>query len=538
MGDKKKIIIIIISIIILIFLATLSNLNKKELETNKKSNDWISENVQLIKDKSLGKNIYKVYKNRDISIYNLKYQDVISKKIENLRKDMTDNFLVIYNPYGTNSLSINVLFKDTSRYQDIKYEISTPNSEKFTGSLCFSNDISIYQLIGLYPGENNAVKLIISEDNKSISYDFSIDLSDIEISAEKKLQVESGDSREEISEGLFTMLGNESDYQNYIAFYDNNGYVRGELPLKEGIANNFLLANSSMFYNVSKTEIIRVNNLGKITNIYKTGKYQIDSDFTLYDNELLLLVTDTTKNTVKDKLVAINLETNEVVELLDLSKLFKDYLSLCNSKEDEKLNYLDINYFTISDNNLFLSSKETSSIIKIANFTDSAKIDYIISSSIFWEDTPYSDLVYQKLGDFKIHAGQSNITIEKSDDATYYIRLFNNNYGNSSTRNINYLDIDIKNNNAYQGDKSFYYVYKIDEANKTFELVNSFAFDYSGLAGNFEKINKNILINSSTKGVFFEFDADYQLIKKYQAKMNKNYIYKIKKYTFKDFLFK
>ena len=71
MGDKKKIFIIIISILIIILITYFSYTNKKELAKGTKDIDWISENVELVKDKSLGKNIYKVYKNSDISIFDL-----------------------------------------------------------------------------------------------------------------------------------------------------------------------------------------------------------------------------------------------------------------------------------------------------------------------------------------------------------------------------------------------------------------------------------------------------------------------------------
>ena len=37
--------------------------------------------------------------------------------------------------------------------------------------------------------------------------------------------------------------------------------------------------------------------------------------------------------------------------------------------------------------------------------------------------------------------------------------------------------------------------------------------------------------------IFFEYDKNYNLIKKYQAKINKNYIYSIKKYSFDNFWF-
>ncbi len=64
-------------------------------------------------------------------------------------------------------------------------------------------------------------------------------------------------------------------------------------------------------------------------------------------------------------------------------------------------------------------------------------------------------------------------------------------------------------------------MYKVNENNRTFELVDSFDVEYSG-----------------TAGIFAEYDEDHNLIKKYQAKMNKYMVYKVLKYNFNNFWFK
>lgn len=539
MGDKKKIFIIIISILLIILINYLSYINKEELTNDTKDNDWISKNVELIKDKSLGKNIYKVYKNSDISIFNLKYQKIISRKINDLSKEMQEDFLIIYNPYGTNPLSINILLKDTN-YQEITYEISSKKASDFSKKIALKSDKNSYQLVGLLPGESNKIKLTITGKSKSKIYDFTVDLSDIEINSAKEIEIEKSANEKPLAEGLYAILGNASDYQNYIALYDNEGIIRSELPLKEAVSNELVFNNNDLFYNVSSTEIVRLNNIGEITNIYKTGNYRIEGIYQFYNNDLYVLASNITKNTLKSCLLKINIENNEIEEVLSLDNLFKDYIPICQKEDNEKLNYLDINSFKIIDNNLYLSSKETSSLFKISNFLEEPKIDYIISNDIFWKNTPFSDLVFQKKGDFKFHAGQDSLTIAKDDEENiYYFSFFNSNYGNSLTRkDFNYDDINIKNSNLYQGDNSYYYVYRIDELNKTFELVDSLSLDYSGIGGSIQKLeNSNILINVSTRGEFFEYDKDLQLLRKYKVNINKNFISKVEKYTFKDYWF-
>ena len=53
-------------------------INKRTLEKKLEDIDWLRGNIELIKDKSMGKDIYKVYKNEKISIFNLKYQSSIN----------------------------------------------------------------------------------------------------------------------------------------------------------------------------------------------------------------------------------------------------------------------------------------------------------------------------------------------------------------------------------------------------------------------------------------------------------------------------
>ena len=46
----------------------------------------------------------------------------------------------------------------------------------------------------------------------------------------------------------------------------------------------------------------------------------------------------------------------------------------------------------------------------------------------------------------------------------------------------------------------------------------------------------NIIIDSGMAGVFGEYDTDGNLIREYQMELAKNYIYRVYKYDFSDFL--
>ena len=118
--------------------------------------------------------------------------------------------------------------------------------------------------------------------------------------------------------------------------------------------------------------------------------------------------------------------------------------------------------------------------------------------------------------------------------------MFNNNFGNTPTRkDFNYEDIGIKNTTLEEGDNSYYYVYKVDVANKTYELVKNIKVDYSPLSGSTKELgNGNTLISAGDKGIIYEFDSDNNLIMKYNIKSNKNKIYRVDKITFNNYYFK
>lgn len=113
MKKKKEIGILgVISLVIVLIIVTLI-LYKKMMRENVKDINWIRQNVSIKKDKTLGENIYKVFKNKNISIYDMNFQTVVDDKIDKLITSLESEYVVIYNPYGTNELSFNVYFKNS-----------------------------------------------------------------------------------------------------------------------------------------------------------------------------------------------------------------------------------------------------------------------------------------------------------------------------------------------------------------------------------------------------------------------------------------
>ena len=533
-------------------------LNEKIVESQLNDEDWLADNVEVVKNGSLGKNIYSVSKPDTVEVFDMVYQEVIQDKLDVLLEDeySFDEPLMIYNAYGTNTLGLNLYFTtDVNREVSYTIHVDDKDINDFSRTLSNGEDGNVtknhaYQLIGLIPGEENEVTLTLKDEaGKTIdTNEFTVDLSDVSVNAEKKLEVTEGDSKEELSNGLYSMLGNDSDEQDYLALYDNDGILRMETEIVGYRAHRILFRNGKMYYSVSQTRIAEVNPLGQVTEIYRTGHYQLHHDY-VFDNDgnLIVLANNTEKETEEDCIIKIDLDTKAVTEVIDFEDMFESYVETCEldttgsrDEGEDGLDWLHINSIVWLDGDVLLSSRETSSIIRVNNIEEDPELVYILSNDKFWNDTEFSDYVYEQKGDFKIHAGQHSLNYQATNEnGVYYITFFDNNYGRSNSQpKFDYSTVGIDNHNPFKGDKSYYYVYRVDENQKTFELVDSFDVPYSGIVSSVQPMsNGNVVVDSGTAGIFGEYDEDHNLIRQFKAKLNKYMVYRVFKYTFNDFWF-
>lgn len=550
-----KILSLIALFILIIFFVIylINNIANSIKGKNANNYDWLMKNVLVKDDDVMGDNIKYIEKDDYVSVFNENYQKAIDEKINELLENNNYTFddpLVIYNPYGTNSLSVNLYFNLESD-DTITYNVSVDdeNISDFSRNLLTKDGKEKeYQLIGLVPGYDNIITIKTVQNGEEISTQFTVNLSSVEILSEKIITTEKGTSEYELSDGLYTILGNDSDGQDYVSIYDNDGIIRGEIPIIGYRAHRILFNSDKMYLSISQTKIAEINNLGRITNIYKTGKYYLHHDYVFDDaGNILVLANNAEKETEEDCIIKINLQTKEVTEVLDLENMFSSYVETCKldtqsvrDEGEDGLDWIHINSIEYVNGDIYISSRETSSIIKISNIEDNPKLEYILSEQKIWENTEYDSYVYEKLGDFKIHAGQHSISYSKSDEeGVYYLTFFNNNYGKANSQpDFDYSLLGITNNNAFNGDESYYYVYKVNENNKTFELIDSFPVEYSGIVSSVQTLqNNNIVIDSGTKGIFSEYDSNHTLIKKYKVELNKYMVYRVYKYDFNNFYF-
>lgn len=398
-------------------------------------------------------------------------------------------------------------------------------------------------MIGLIPDTENTITFYVTNEDgstntKEIVYEMG------SLYGEEKVQLDTDikQSVEQLEDGLYVILGNDSSSMDFMYYYDNSGVLRGEVPLLGYRSQRLLFDDNFMYYSISEKRMAQVNRLGQVTKVYNLGDYSLHHDYVFDENgNMLILATDTTQDSVEDIVLKLDVNSGEVTEVLDLGDLFGDYKKTCVKNSSDELDWMHINTIQYVENgSVLLSSRETSTIIKVDNLYDEPSIAYMIGEKDFWEDTSYVSCVLNKKGDFIIQGGQHTITYETDEslaDGQYYLYMFNNNIGISETRpDYDWSSIGLKTSSAVDGKNSKYYKYLVDENEGTFELVDSFKVPYSGYVSSAQDIGDHVLADSGLKGTFTEYDADHKAIATYKMDYEE-FIYRVFKYNFEGYYF-
>ena len=86
------------------------------------------------------------------------------------------------------------------------------------------------QVIGLIPDMENEITFTIAYEDgtveeKTVSYEMGSLLGTEKV----QLSQEDGESQEALEDGLYVVLGNDSEALDFMYYYDNNGVLRGEV---------------------------------------------------------------------------------------------------------------------------------------------------------------------------------------------------------------------------------------------------------------------------------------------------------------------
>ncbi|RSX52058.1 aryl-sulfate sulfotransferase [Bifidobacterium callimiconis] len=479
-----------------------------------------------------------------------------------------DNMLVEENPYGTNTTSLYVYFT-TDDVTQVSYTVSTPSTDypDFSATPAGGDDYSTtheFQVIGLIPGKDNDITITLTSQNggtvtRTIHKKAAATIGDEQVQLERSV-TQTGSKTEyagTVGNGLYAVLGNDSNEQDLIYLYDDYGVLRGEIPILYYRAQRLVFNDGLMYFSASTHDIVAMNNLGRIEKFYNLGdQYILHHDYVFDDSgDLLVLATDMKSNTVQDRIVRVNLATGKTTLLVDMGDLLGDYKSTtkhdANSKAtstdsgSDSWDWIHLNTIQyVGDDSIIVSSRETSSIIKIDNVSTSPTLKYIIGEKTFWDETDYANYNLTKIGDFPSSGGQHTVTYVKDDslpDGQYYIYMFNNNGGVSATNDYDWSQIPgmvTKLNSTATDVHSYFQKYLVDENAGTYSLVSRFEVPFSGYISSAEEYEDGTIVTESgIKGTWCVYTADGTLLRDYTMKINTAFIYRVFKYDFKGFWF-
>lgn len=476
-----------------------------------------------------------------------------------------DDIYVKDDPYGTNTRSLYVYFT-TEQPASVSYTVSAEGYPDFSADAYEGADGPVteheFLVLGLLPDVTNTITLSITDESGDV-VERVIERKGLGLLGTEEVRLEqpvTAADGTELGNGLYAILGDDSDEQDFMFYYDVNGVLRGEVPILFYRSHRLLFDDDGlMWFSVSTEKMAAMDRLGRLVRILDLGdRYILHHDYAFdADQNLVLLATELNRDDgcVQDQIIKLDTDTGEVTPLLDMGDMFPEYkMSTDHAGIDEsditatgKWDWIHFNTIQmLPDGSALLSARETSTIIKIDDLEGTPTLDYMIGEPSVWAGTPQEDDFLTKVGDFPDTGGQHSITYV--DDPAlpggqYYLYMFDNNYGSAQTRpDFDWTVIDgivTKYSIATEGAYSQYRRYLVDENAGTYTEVNAFDVPYSPLVSSAQELDGGrVLIDSGLQGLFGVYDESTgELLAQYRMKLNTSYIYRVYEYDFKGFYF-
>ena len=470
-------------------------------------------------------------------------------------------------PFGTDTLSCYVRFA-TADPVTVSYEVAgrkktsdSPKVAAFSRTPRGGDTLATeheFKVIGLIPGHKNTVTLTCTaQDGSSRTSTFTVKTSALKGEEEERLAVTAGESNTPLADGLFTILGNDSSKLDFMYLYDNAGQIRGEVPIIGYRSYRLLFpGDGSMIMSVSTTKMAQINAIGQVINVWSTGDYELHHDYAFDDDGNLLVLAshagseadlDVDRAADKDKgervnvedlIIKIDVTTGDVSLVVDLGDIFPDLKASAKVAQDGDLDWIHINTIQwLGGGTVLLSSRETSTVIKLTDIYGTPTVDWLMGSSDFWAGSGLEDKLLQAQGDFSLNAGQHSVTYLPSSDTVttgrYQVLLYDNNFGAAeSYPKFDWGQLGAAVVTDYsKGTHSFGRIFTVDETARTYELQEQIAVPFSGYVSSAQRVgnSNSMLVASGQAKTFTEYDCYGLPIATYEMEAEK-YIYRVYKY--------
>lgn len=563
---SKKIISIVSSIFVVILIATSAIWYRHNQSQQNKST---TKQEQILKTpKAQGKQIvalnYSKLKIKTAAdIYQQKVQNNLHQQVKKLEKKKNysfKNMLILANPYLTSTTSLYLHFK-TKQPAKISYRVNSGKKiPVFKRTLYNPNGTYAknhsYQLIGLISGQKNKITITATSKNGSkTTKTFTYKAPQLTGKEANHLKVNTGSSKQKLSSGLYAFLGDQNLKQRATYFVDNDGYVRAETPIINYNSLRLVQHNDQLYFAVNSNQIVKINRLGRMLKSYSTANqgYLIHHDFAVDNSGNIISLATSLKakkqeKRVDDQVIKISNRTGKITRLIDFKELMPDLYKKAKSIETMSTNkgYHDVIHANtiqlLNHDQILISSRETSTIMKISDFETKPKLDYFISDDSVWKGiSNYSNLVLKKENNFISQAGQHSVTyIPTSQSGVYYLEMFNNNSAIMHSR-LSFKWKNYSGTGGYSVSKKYhssYYKYLVNENTGSYQLVKKIKVPYSPFVGSVQSKDGNVIIDSGMNSKVLEYDQNGKLIKSFSTKGKVKFLYRVYKYDFENFYFK
>ena len=475
---------------------------------------------------------------------------------------------VVQDPFGTDTLSCYVRFATTDSVT-VSYEVAgRKKSDDAPKVAAFSRaprggDAPIteheFKVIGLIPNHKNTVTLTCTaQDGASRTSTFTVKTPALKGEEEERLAVTAGESNTPLADGLFTILGNDSSKLDFMYLYDNAGQIRGEVPIVGYRSHRLLFpGDGSMIMSVSTTKMAQINAIGQVVNVWSTGDYELHHDYAFDDDGNLLVLASHAGSeadldvdraaakkdggervNVEDLIIKIDVTTGDVSLVVDLGDIFPDLKASAKVAQDGDLDWIHINTIQwLGGGTVLLSSRETSTVIKLTDIYGTPTVDWLMGSPEFWSGSGFEDKMLQAQGDFSLNAGQHSVTYLPNADTTttgrYQVLLYDNNFGAAeSYPKFDWGQLGAAVVTDYsKGTHSFGRVFTVDETARAYELEDQIAVPFSGYVSSAQRVgdSNGMLVASGQAKTFTEYDRYGLPIATYEMEAEK-FIYRVYKY--------
>lgn len=398
--------------------------------------------------------------------------------------------LVVVNPYKISPLTALILFQTTEPAQisiDIPGVIEqTEINFSFSGYLT-DHIIPVY---GLYPNTNTQITVTIDY------YNGETDIITVPVQTEKldseieKLHITASlDSPDEYSPGLNLCYRIGYTFRSTLAF-DALGNLRLQLklaPLGDIPADLQLMDYNEHFLQIitEKFETFTFVELDPLGRIYRAIEYDIGLPhhdiLALGDNQILVLVNSTDAPTREDLIIALDLETGVITQVMDLKTILQTTRNLppvYNSSETIDTEVVDSDYDPFHVNTVIATDNSDDIIISARNQNQILRLSWPEGEIKWIAGDPtgispmYAKYYLTPIGDgfsyfYRQHAPEIMTDLD-NDPETIDILLFDN----GTTRNE--FDRSLTADDLY----SRMVHYRINEKEMTIELIREYGKEY------------------------------------------------------------